>query len=102
MSKYGVTMRYYPAHTIDTQESIVIEVTEWDASRPTGFHENIMESVSIIGDDEIDPNDPDWMILVLTEALGLVEARKAQRDRGFISGANGHGDLASENPSPRM
>ncbi|MDE3076013.1 MAG: hypothetical protein KGJ86_11345, partial [Chloroflexota bacterium] len=59
-------------------------------------------SVSIVGDDDIDPNDPDWIIMVLTEALGAVEARKAERDGGFISGANGHGDLASGNPSPRM
>lgn len=102
MSKYGLTVRYYPPDIIGMQERIVVEVTEWDARRPTLLHENIMAEVSIIDHDDLDPNDPDWMIIVLTETLELIEARKAERDRGFISGANGHGDLASENSSPKM
>ncbi|MDE3076018.1 MAG: hypothetical protein KGJ86_11370, partial [Chloroflexota bacterium] len=89
MSKYGMNLRYYPRDIISNEETIVIEVTEWMARTPRHQHENLQISVSIVGDDDIDPNDPDWIIMVLTEALGAVEARKAERDGGFISGANG-------------
>lgn len=102
MAKYGLTVRYYPTDIISDQECIAIEVTEWRAKTPTMQHENLVADINVVGDSEINPNDPDFVILVLNEALRIVEQKKAVRDTGFISGANGSGDLASEKASPKM
>jgi hypothetical protein len=102
MSKYGLAMRYYPPGVMGLDSHFVVEVTEWEARTPVSQHEIIMESVDEGEIGHIDPNDRQWMLLVLEQAAQIVENDMAKRDKGFISGTNAHGDLASETVTPKM
>jgi hypothetical protein len=102
MGTYGINVRYYPRGIISPDQHLAIEVTEWQALTPIVQHENITEHMDIGPDEDVDPNDLQWILTVLEAAAQVVENRIHARDAGFISGANGSGDLASGNASQQM